>query len=117
MSKLLDITIAWDELQNRVTKILKSKNLRNYTYRNNRHEEWIIIYIGRDPQHILLKVSVDFKFKTLLEKDKEMIDIFSQDATITELIKQTESYKNLVDSLQAYRDEERASTIYNRLSG
>jgi len=116
LSNFKEITQSWNQLNERVTKIFKNNKKRHFTYSNMRHEEKIIIYIDRETQHILLKISIDIRFKTVLEKDKEMIDIFSQDATITELVKQTDSYTKLEDSLLAYRESERTSTIYSRLS-
>ena len=116
MSTFLEVDKAWHDTIDRVNTIFKNKRKRFFTFSKAGHETRIIVFVDRKTQEILLKISIDFQFKTVLEKDTKMVDIHSQDANIAELVKQTESFIKLDECLLAYREAERSNTVYSRLS-
>lgn len=116
MSTFSEVEKAWNDLEDRARTIFKNKRKRFYTLGKNQIEQRITLFIDRETQEVLLKISIDIRYKVVLENGKKMVDIFSQDATIAELVKQTDSFKQLDESLLAYRDAERGNAVYNRLS-
>tara|TARA_A200000113_G_C8758537_1_gene320283 strand:+ start:180 stop:527 length:348 start_codon:yes stop_codon:yes gene_type:complete len=111
-----DVVKLFVELMARADKIFKNKGTRHYTVGKILHEQRTIIYIDRETQTILLKMSIDIRYKKVLEKDAKLLDIFSQDATIEELVKQTDSCIKLEECLLAFRESERGTAVYNRLT-
>lgn len=116
MSTFVEIDLAWNNLIDRINNILRKERKRYYTLSKVGHETRLIIFMDRKTQDILIKVSIDFQFKTLLEKETKMLDIHSQDVSILELVKQTDSYKKLEECLATSRELERSNTVYSRLS-
>tara|TARA_B100000929_G_scaffold247489_1_gene206235 strand:- start:12291 stop:12641 length:351 start_codon:yes stop_codon:yes gene_type:complete len=116
MSSFSEVEKAWQGLDERIRKIFKNKKKRFYTLGKNQIEQRINLFVDRETQEVLLKISIDVRYKVVLENDKKMVDIFSQDATIAELVKQTDSFKQLEECLLAYREAERGNAVYNRLS-
>jgi len=111
-----DVLEAHDALVERANRIFKNKRKRYYTIGKVFHEQRTIVFIDRETQEMLLKISLDIRYKKVLEKDAKMLDIFSQDATIEELVKQTDSCIKLEECLLAFRESERGTAVYNRLT-
>ena len=116
MSSFDTVTKSWDSLLSRADQLFKRQKKRFYVLHKVLHEQRLAIYVDRESQQVLLKVSIDIRFKRVLEKDTTMLDIFSQDAIIAEQVKQLDDFKTLAENLTLYRESERSSTVYSRLS-
>jgi hypothetical protein len=115
MSDFKKVTKSWDTLVESIVKTLRAKHKRTYTLASENNEQRMRIWIERDTQLILIKLSMDIRFKKVLEKEESMFDILSQDATLSETVKQSTAFKEFRDCLDAYRDAERSSTVYSKL--
>lgn len=113
---ITEVTRAFEECNTWINKQLKAQRKRFHTFKKNTPEQRIEILVCRETQHVLAKLSIDIRYKKTLEKDVELVDFFSQDAKIQELVKQSDSFKKLEECLLTYRESERSNAVYNRLS-
>lgn len=116
MSNFKEVNKAWDTIVESIVRSLKAKRKRNYILASVNNEQRMHIWIDRETQQVLIKLSMDIRFKKVLEKEELLFDIFSQDATLAESVKQSTAFKEFKDCLDAYREAERSSTVYSRLS-
>lgn len=113
---IIEVNQAYDECIKWLHSQMKKQRKRFHNFKKNTPEQRIEILVCRETQQVLAKLSIDIRYKKTLEKDSILLDFFSQDATIEELVKQTDSYKKLEECLLAYRESERSTAVYSRLS-
>jgi len=116
MSSQGEVAQAWDALVARIETLLRNHKKRNYKLSKITTEQKLIIFVDRETQQVLAKLSIDTRYKKVLEKDEKMVDFFSQDAKIEDIVKQIDCFKTLETALLSYRNAERGNAVYNRLN-